>query len=53
MKCLGEIPEEYGKVVSMITYQDRVYIACQYCVGYIDPMSRPNIIIPIKFKQEN
>ena len=53
MKFISEVPKEYGTCVSMTTYQDRIYVAFQYCVGYIDPMSRPNKIIPIKFKQEN
>jgi hypothetical protein len=41
------VPNEYGKVVSMIEHSGLVYVACEFAIFYLEPSD--NTLYPIKF----
>lgn len=45
-KLIGVIPEWAGKVVQMQIYQDRLLVACEFCVFEV----RGDQLSPLEFK---
>ena len=50
IKFVSNIPNEYGKAVSMIVWNDTVYIACEYAIFYLDKKTKELVLC--KFRGE-